>query len=86
MENEDIYTQWKEHRRHVPVPENFSNRVMANIDNRRSREAYELPAALTGVRSRLMQWSAAAGLILLGLMRIAFIALNLLRANSLMPY
>jgi hypothetical protein len=86
MEKEDIYTQWKEHRRHVPVPEDFSSGVMAMIDNRKTREAYELPAALTGFRSRLMQWSAATGLVMLGLMRIAFIAVNLLRANSLVPY
>jgi hypothetical protein len=86
MEKKDIYTQWKEHRRHIPVPENFASSVMAAIENRGPKEEHELPAALTGIRNRLLQWSAAASLLLLGLLRIGFIALNLLRANSLVPY
>jgi hypothetical protein len=86
MVKKDSYTRWIEHRRHIPVPENFASSVMAAIENRDPKEEYELPAALTGVQSRMMQWSTAAGLVLLGLMRIAFIAVNLLRANSLVPY
>ena len=86
MEKEDFYIQWKAYRRNVSVPENFAGGVMAAIENQRIEEEFELPAALTGIRGRLLQWSAAASLLLLGIIRIAFIAANLLQANSLVPF
>jgi hypothetical protein len=85
MKKETLYTQWKEHRRQVPVPGHFAVDVMAKIESKAHKEEYELPAGLTDIHNRLMQWSAAAGLVLLGLFRIFYIAANLLRANQLLP-
>jgi hypothetical protein len=86
MKKEDIYSQWKEYRRHVPVPENFSDGVMAAIENQEPSNDGELPAGLTDFSNRITRWSAAAGLVMLGLFRILYIAGNLLQANPLMPY
>ena len=86
MKEETIYTQWKENRRQVPVPERFVVGVMAKIENQVKKQGYELPVGLTDIHNRLMQWSAAAGLVLLGLFRIFYIAANLLRTNQLMPF
>jgi hypothetical protein len=86
MEKDNFYNQWKEYRRNVSVPENFASGVMAVIENQVPKQDDELPVALTGARHRLLRWCAAASLVLLGIMRIGFIAINLLRANSLVPY
>lgn len=86
MDREDFYARWKEYRREVPVPEHFTDGVMAAIESQDLREEYELPTGLTGFSNRLMQRVAAGGLLLLGLFRILYIAGNLLRANPLMPY
>jgi len=85
MKKETFYTQWKEHRCRVPVPKHFATGIMARIENQVQKEGYELPAGLTDIQDRLMQWSAAAGLVLIGLFRILYIAANLLRANQLLP-
>lgn len=68
------------------MPENFSSGVMAAIENQVPREEDELPTRITDSSSRLMQWAAAASLMLLGIGRIVFITVNLLRANPLVPY
>lgn len=86
MEKQDFYTQWKDYRRQVRVPENFSSGVMAAIENQVPKEENELPAGMTAFSSRVMRWAAAAGLMLLGIGRIVFITVNLLRANPLVPY
>jgi hypothetical protein len=86
MEQKDVYTQWKDYRRHVPVPEDFSSGVMAAIERRVFRNDDELPDAMALLSSRLKRWSVAAALVLLGIGRIAFITVNLLRANPLAPY
>jgi hypothetical protein len=86
MENEDFYTQWKEHRQQVQVPEDFSSSVMAAIESQAPGEGDELPTGITDFSSRIMRWAAAAGLMLLGIGRIVFITVNLLRANPLVPY
>jgi hypothetical protein len=86
MEKNDFYAQWKEHRRHVPVADHFTNSVMAAIEKQRPGEEYELPPGLFDFPNRLTRWSAAAGLMLLGVFRILYIAANLLQANPLMPY
>jgi hypothetical protein len=85
MNKEDFYAQWKSYRRHVPVPEDFAGGVMAAIEHRRIMEEYELPCGWTGFSTPLMRWTTAAGLLLLGLFRILYIAGNLIRANPLMP-
>ena len=86
MKKEAIYTQWKVHRRQIQVPEDFAAGVMARIENQAPNEEYDRPAGRTGIRYRMMQWSVAAGLILLGIFRVFYIAANLLRANLIMPY
>lgn len=86
MKKETIYTQWKESRRQIPVPEGFAAGVMARIENQTPNEEIDRPVGLTDIQFRLMQWSMAAGLVLLGLFRIFYIAANLLRTNLLMPY
>jgi len=86
MKEETLYTQWKENRRQVPVPERFAAGVMAKIENQVQTDGYELPVGLTDIHDCLMQWSVAAGLVLLGLFRIFYIAANLLQANQLMLY
>jgi hypothetical protein len=86
MNNKDYYAQWKEHRRQVPVPDHFTGSVMAAIENQEPGEEYELPPMMADFSDRLMRRAAAAGLLLLGLFRILYIAGNLLRTNPLMPY
>jgi hypothetical protein len=85
MKKEDVYTQWKAHRQNVPVPEHFASTVLAAIENRPPRGEEELPAALTDLSNRITRWGVAAGLVMLGLFRLVYIAVNLLRANPLMP-
>jgi hypothetical protein len=86
MDEKDFYARWIEHRRQVPVPDHFAAGVMAAIENPGSREEYELPPGLIVFSNRLMRRAAAAGLLLLGLLRMLYIAGNLLRANPLMPF
>jgi hypothetical protein len=86
MKKEDVYTQWKAYRRDVPVPEDFASGVMAAIENQKPIHDNELPAGLTAFSNRITRWGAAAGLVMLGIFRILYIAANLLQANPLMPY
>jgi hypothetical protein len=86
MEKEDFYTQWKEYRRHVRVPENFSNSVMTAVENQAPGNDDALPIGSTDFSNRIIRWGVAAGLMMLGLFRILYIAGSLLRANPLMPY
>lgn len=86
MRKEDLYTQWKAHRQNVPVPDHFAGTVMAAIEKQPPRGEEELPAALTDLSNRITRWGVAAGLVMLGLFRLVYIAVNLLRANPLMPY
>jgi hypothetical protein len=86
MKKEDLYTQWKAYRQNVPVPDHFANTIMAAIENQAPRGEEELPAALTDLSNRITRWGVAAGLVMLGLFRLLYIAINLLRANPLMPY
>jgi hypothetical protein len=85
MDKEDFYTQWKEMRRHVPVPGNFSGGVMAVIQKQTPGNNEELPAGLIHFPGRFIRWSTGAGLVILGLLRILYIAGNLIQANPLMP-
>jgi len=86
MDDKDFYARWKEHRRHVPVPEDFTGGVMAAIENLDPGDQHEPPAEMIDLSNRLRQRAAAAGLLLLGLFRILYIAGSLLRANPIMPY
>lgn len=84
MKAEQIYHQWKSYRSQMVVPENFTADVMQRIniaatccDNESDVFAFE-------ISGRLARWSAAGGLILLGLFRIFFILANLLQPQLLM--
>lgn len=85
MKKDALYTQWIEQRRQVAVSEDFAAGVMARIESRTSSRAQELPMEAIFCPSRLLRWSAAAGLVLLGLFRIIYIAASLLRPHLLMP-
>lgn len=80
------YREWKAHRRHVPVPEDFVTGVMARIKAREQQTEYEAPEAFTVCQGRLIQWSMAAGLTALGLFRLLYVVIHLLQASLLMPY
>jgi hypothetical protein len=83
---ETLFEQWKQQRRNIPVPANFAAGVMAGIASRRAIQAQGPAGAPADFPSRLFKWSTGAGLLLLGLFRIIYITVNLLRANALMPY
>jgi hypothetical protein len=85
MKKDDLYTQWIEHRRQVAVSEDLVAGVMARIESRTSCPDQNLPLETIFLPSRLLRWSAAAGLVLLGLFRIIYIAASLLRPHLLMP-
>ena len=83
---ETLYTQWKHHRRQVPVPEGFTASVMAGLDRGgMPMTEDEQQEGAVWLSNRLLKWSSAAGLVFLGLFRIVFITVSLLRANLLMP-
>lgn len=86
MKKESLYVQWKEHRRQVNIPDDFAAGVMAEIENQVGSRELELPARFDLMHSRLAQWGMAAGLVLVGLFRILYIAANLIRISPLMPY
>jgi hypothetical protein len=80
------YRDWKDHRRQVPVPEDFAAGVMARIEARKPQSEFEAPEVFAACSSRVIQWSLAAGLAALGLFRLLYVVVNLLQANLLMPY
>ena len=80
-----LYTQWKNHRRNVPVPEGFAAGVMTHLDHRPPMVEDNLEDIATWFPGRLLQWSGAVGLVFIGLLRIVYIAASLLWANPLMP-
>ena len=86
MKKEALYTQWKNHRRNVPVPEEFAKGIMAEINANQQRGGCGPPLEEPGFSSRLTQWAAGAGFVMLGLFRILYIALSLLRAHPLTLY
>ena len=86
MNKETIYSQWKVHRRQIPVPGEFAAGVMASIRDQEPLKEHEFYTRLIGIHNRFRRWSVAAVLVLLGLFRLFYIAASLLRANPLVPY
>jgi hypothetical protein len=84
-EENPFYDHWKTHRRQIVVPEHFTADVMQHIRIATAPENNECPLELVDRQSRLVSWSAAGGLILLGVFRILFIIANLMRPQMLMP-
>lgn len=84
-EDKNLYGQWKTHRRQIVVPERFTIDVMQHIRMATDPENNEYPLGSVNLQSRLVRWSAAGGLILLGVFRILFIIANLMRPQMLMP-
>lgn len=84
MQEEDIYREWKTRRRRVPVPEHFTAGVMQRIETIAPTSDHEFPVGIFDVSDRLLRWSTAGGLILLGLFRILVIIANLLRPQLLL--
>jgi hypothetical protein len=83
MKKETVYNQWKEHRRQVSVPENATAAVMARIESQVHHQDDEMPFGMIDLPASLAQWSAAAGLMLLGIFRIVYIAATLFRPHLL---
>lgn len=84
-EENRLYDQWKTQRRQINVPEHFTTDVMQHIRIVTAPESNEYPLGSVSLQSRLVSWSAAGGLILLGVFRILFIIANLMRPQMLMP-
>ena len=84
-EENRLYDQWKTQRRQIVVPEYFTADVMQHIRIATAPESNEYPLGSVNLQSRLVSWSAAGGLILLGVFRILFIIANLMRPQMLMP-
>jgi len=84
-EENPLYDQWKTHRRQIVVPDHFTADVMQHIRIATAPENNEYPFGAVNRQSRLVSWSAAGGLILLGVFRILFIIANLMRPQMLMP-
>jgi hypothetical protein len=84
MEEEKIYRQWKNHRMQVHVPDDFSVAVMQRIAAISHENTIEFPIGSFDWPRRLTRWSAAGGLILLGVFRIWYILSNLLQPHLLM--
>jgi hypothetical protein len=85
MKQENVYTQWKAYRRQVVVPDHFTTDVMQRIGSVEIERNDEFPAGLLDLPGCLVRWSAAGGLILVGLFRLFFIVANLLQPHLLMP-
>jgi hypothetical protein len=84
MREEKCLTQWKTYRRQVAVPEHFTVDVMQWIDALGAVKNNEYPIGPLGRQSCLARWSAAGGLILLGLFRILYIMTHLLQPHLLL--
>lgn len=84
MNQEDFYRQWIEHRRKVGVPSNFDRRVMAAV---KAQETKRLPIIVSDQwgASAMGRRAAALGLILLGILRLAYIAGQLVVAGQIVP-
>ena len=86
MKKETLYNLWKSDRRQIQVPDNFAAGVMAEIENLRPGPVDDIPMQLDHADNRLVRWAMATGLVLLGLFRVFYIAVNLIRINPLTPY
>jgi hypothetical protein len=84
MEEDNIYRQWKSHRMQVHVPDHFNVDVMQRIAAISQENKMEFPVGAFDWSSRLTRWSAAGGLILLGVFRILYILTSLLHPHLLM--
>ena len=83
MKKETVYTQWKEHRRQISPPGDFTAAVMARIESQVHHQDDEMPFGMIDLSASLVQWSAAAGLMLLGIFRIVYIVATLFRPHLL---
>lgn len=75
MADERDYNDWKQSRRRVAVPPEFSDQVMAMIPEAPEQEKTKV---LSGRRLQVGQLLASAGLALLGLLRLILVARTLL--------
>ncbi len=85
MDREKMIHKWKQNRRSVAVPGDFSAGVMAEIQARKVEPARDTPSDDITFSSRLLRWATAWGLALLGLFRILYIVINLCRPHLAMP-
>jgi hypothetical protein len=78
MKKEEIYSEWIRRRQSVSGPEDLEERVMAGIAKLAAVKR-PVPSGLYRVlTSRPVQWAAAAGALLLGLLRLSYVTYALL--------
>jgi hypothetical protein len=82
-----LYSAWLAHRKRIAAPKTFSKNVMEEINRAHVTQVKPHNADLPyNLDQPLSRWMAAAGLVLLGLFRILYIAGSLFRTNLVMPY
>jgi hypothetical protein len=81
MKPEDIFSLWKQRRQDVRIPSGFSDALMRAIECQaapvRTQEVMEWAAGHL-MSGRLARLGLAAGLLSLGLFRLAFVTVSLL--------
>ena len=78
MNEDKLYTAWKQHRRRVAVPDDFAGRVISRLNEEIIRDGQTSWIWRQAWSVRLMRWSGALVLVLVGLFRLSFITATLL--------
>lgn len=89
MKREEIFRQWKASRSNVPVPDDFTSRVMQSIKADKTEHLFssldQLNQLDQWMPSVIGRWSATLTLLMLGLFRIFFMVGHLIGAGSVAP-
>ena len=81
-----LYHRWLDHRRQLPAPTNFTRQVMTAIERDASLQEEVHPKGLQSYMNQTwFRWITASGLVMLGLLRILYIAGCLFRTSLVMP-
>jgi hypothetical protein len=83
MNDDNLYTQWLNHRRKSSVPEGFAQQVVESIQDRTDAPKTARSKASNAISHRLMHWAAAIALALLGIFRLFYVTANLLFGSPL---
>lgn len=87
MKREEIFRQWKASRSNVPVPDDFTSRVMQSIQADKAGHIFQAldQLDLWGMPSTIGRWSAVLTLLMIGLFRLFFMIGHLIGAGSVAP-
>lgn len=83
MNDDRLYAQWIHHRRTTAVPDGFAQRVMQSIDRKSPERTRKAGIGSGAMTRRLINWAAAAAMVLLGLFRLLYVTANLLLGSPL---